>query len=67
MTDEHAIGMRVDERRHLTSDISRDYLPPEVMERLRRRIALADPHREMAPVLVRFHDLLLGRREEQTS
>lgn len=109
MTDEHAIGMRADERGHLTSDISRNYLSPEVMERLRRRIALADPHRETAPVLapftggvigaipvgvpadvdeairrarqaqrgwaarrpssrgavlVRFHDLLLGRREE---
>src|SRR5450756_940504 len=109
MTNGHAIGMRADERGHLTSDISRNYLPPEIMERLCRRIALADPHRETAPVLapftggvigtipvgipadvdeairrarqaqrgwaaprpssrgavlVRFHDLLLGRREE---
>jgi len=109
MTNEHAIGMRADERGHLTSDISRNYLSPAVLERLRRRIALADPHRKTAPVLapftggvigtipvgvpadvdeairrarhaqpgwaarrassrgavlVRFHDLLLGRREE---
>src|SRR5450759_3434517 len=109
MTHEHAIGMRADERGHLMSDISRNYLSPEVLERLRRRITLADPHRETAPVLApftggvigtipvgvpadvaeairrarqaqpgwaerrpsrrgavvgRFHDLLLGRREE---
>ncbi|MEO6197758.1 MAG: hypothetical protein ABIP09_07525 [Gemmatimonadaceae bacterium] len=30
MMDEHAIGMRTDERGHLTNDISRNYLSPEV-------------------------------------
>ncbi len=60
MPNEHAIGMRADERGHLISDISRNYLPPEVMERLRRRIALADPHREMAPVLAPFTGGVIG-------
>lgn len=60
MPDEHAIGMRADEHGHLISDISRNYLPTEVMERLRRRIALADPHREMAPVLAPFTGGVIG-------
>ena len=61
MTNAHAIGMRADERGHLTSDISRNYLPPAVLERLRRRIALADPHRETAPVTIDEMLTELGR------
>jgi succinate-semialdehyde dehydrogenase / glutarate-semialdehyde dehydrogenase len=60
MTNEHAIGMRADERGHLTSDISRNYLSPAVLERLRRRIALADPHRKTAPVLAPFTGGVIG-------